>query len=129
MNYWNVLDEFVKNPFTDDLSRTQLVTVSGSEQARVVLDEIQELRQKRWKVSGNHRFRNVVISDSVQVDDVLESQISYCFDGRDRHVVDVDSEDVLDVGAPATLNETAWLQEGDDGVWRVAQVRNEIEAC
>ncbi len=130
MNYWKVYDKFTQDPYVTDFTETQLVTVSGSDQARVILDIIQRLREEGWRIEGNHILRDFAITEEPTVEGGIRSTvITYCYDGRQKRVVDAGTGELVVTSAADTYRETAWLEEGADGAWRISLIGNEAEQC
>ncbi len=130
MHYWKVYDKFTQNPYVTDFTETQLVTVSGSDQARVILDELQDLREHGWKIEGDHVLRGYVVSTPPSVQGEIRSVIvTYCYDGRNKRLIDAETGVEVPTTAAETYMETAWLEQGADEVWRVALIGNEAKPC
>ncbi|MDO5736304.1 MAG: hypothetical protein Q4P15_07500 [Propionibacteriaceae bacterium] len=130
MNYWKVYDKFTADPFVTDFTETQLVTVSGSDQARVILDVLQRLREGGWKVVGSHIFRDYrVLEGPSDSGDVSTAIVSYCYDGRQKRLVDALTGADVETTAADTYVETAKLEKGLDGIWRVSLIGNEALTC
>ncbi len=130
MAYWKVYDKFTQDPYVTDFTETQLVTVSGSDQARIILDELQDIREHGWRIQGDHVLREYVVSTPPSVQGEIRSVIiTYCYDGRNKRLVDAETGVEVQTTAADTYVETAWLEQGADNVWRVALIGNEAKPC
>ncbi|MEO7589266.1 MAG: hypothetical protein ABIS84_14705, partial [Arachnia sp.] len=130
MSYWRIYDKFTRDPFVDDFTDTQLVTAQGSKQAKIILDEIQDLRERGWRVEGDHLLRKYsLLEPPSDVGGIRSAVITYCYDGRKKHVVEAESGASVPTDAADTYVETAWMERGLDGVWRVALIGNEAKPC
>lgn len=122
--YWRVYGKFMADPngFTD-FSETQYVTTG--EQSNTILDVIGFMRDNDLKGLGGSLFRDVsvkVMSDGV-------AEVRYCSDTRNIDVRHADTNEVYEREVADTLAETATMHRGEDGVWRVAKIRNKEFKC
>ena len=124
MEYWRVRSEFVADPTLTDLTPTQAVTTGEAQD--LILRTIRTLRESGSRSTGGLVFRNVEVGEPAS--GATEATVSYCLDRGNLSLVDADGKPIASEG-PTTLTETTTLSLGADGIWRVAQIRNEPAAC
>ncbi len=129
MNYWKVLDKFVKEPQISDFNETQEVTVAESEQSKAILDEIQYLKDRNWRVVGHQVLRDFVVDVQQTNGPQQTATVTYCYDGSQRQVVANDTGQKVEADPPEFLLETALFEKGLDGIWRVSSISNEAAKC
>ena len=122
--YWRVYEKFSADPSLTDLTETQYVTTG--EEANLVLDRISLLKDAGLVNRGGLVFRNIEV---VRASDEVPAQatLTYCVDINSLVVIDEDTGKQVD--RSGTWREHATLERGEDGVWRVAQIRNEEATC
>ena len=129
MNYWIVFDRYLKDESATDLSAAKIVTVPGSEESSHMLDIIGAYRDKEVKAVGDRQFRDVKISPRTEQDGVFSAVVSYCHDSTELTLVDSISGEPSEIPPIATMTERVNLERGNDGLWRVASLKNETAPC
>lgn len=122
--YWRVYEKFSADPSLTDLTETQYVTTG--EEANLVLDRLSLLKAAGLVNRGGLVFRNIEVA---QASDEVPAQatLTYCVDINSLLVIEQDTGRQVD--RRGTWREHATLEQGEDGVWRVAQIRNEEATC
>lgn len=121
--YWRVYEKYAADPTGfADYTETQYVAIG--EEANLILDRLELLRSQKLRNEGGMVFRDVeVVLDSARATAI----VTYCSDLASLRVRDVISgEYVVRTG---TMAETASLERGADGKWRVFQIRNDVREC
>ncbi|MHA6525813.1 hypothetical protein [Tessaracoccus sp. G1721] len=127
MEYWEVRSRFVADPTLTDLSETQRVTTGEAED--LILASIRNLRNAGQRSVGGLEFRGVNVGvPREEVGGLAQADVTYCLDRSNVQLLDSSGAPVA-VEGPTTLDETATLERGQDGVWRVALIRNEAAQC
>lgn len=129
MDYWKVFDSYIKRTSKEDLSEARQVTVPGSSESTQMLDIIVAYRDRGLIAVGDREFRDVVIDSLVEEDGTQSAIVFYCHDGTGLTLVDAKTEERAEIPSIDTLREQSMLQRGEDGVWRVASIRNEVTSC
>lgn len=128
--YQRVLEKYLADPlgFTD-FTETQLVT-TGEEQ-NTILDTVQLYREHKIRALGGLAFDQVVVGDRQATGENGNDQVvlSYCVDRSQSQVETLDGEDFPTSHLIPRFKETATMEKGLDGIWRVALVRNGEEPC
>lgn len=120
--YWRVYEKFAADPLgSKDLTETQYVTTG--EESTGIVEDIESLREERLRTEGGLAFRDV----SVEIDATDVADVSYCVDLTGYRVFEIDSGER--VPRDVQMTETATMQKGQDGVWRVAKIRNKEAQC
>ncbi len=122
--YWRVYEKFSADPSLTDLTETQYVTTG--EEANRVLDRLSLLKSAGLINRGGLVFRSI---DVERATDAVPAQatLTYCVDINSLVVVNQDTGTQVD--RSGTWRERTTLERGEDGVWRVAQIRNEEATC
>lgn len=124
--YWRVYEKFAADPLTlTDLTETQYVTTGR--QASIVHTSIASYREKRLRGDGGRVFRDVVVGNITKVGSARQATITYCADGAQLRVFDIDTNTLLP--RSGTYRETAIMEEGPDGLWRVELLENVEAQC
>ncbi|MFD0865022.1 hypothetical protein ACFQ06_04265 [Tessaracoccus lubricantis] len=126
-DYLRVLEKYSADPmgFTD-FTETQNVT-TGNEKV-IILDLLSAYREEKVRVIGNFAFRDVEIGTiQLNAEGLRQATLEYCVDRSNMEVVSYEGTQQDTSGLTPTYPETTTLVEGADGVWRVAQVRNDQE--
>lgn len=129
MNYYTVLDEFLKDPSLGDLTEMSLATVEGSAESTAALEIISAYREEGWRLTGDREFKNVKISPVRILEGTNSAEVQYCQIGRGLLIVDSRTGDSVGVQAAESVVETVRLEVEVDGVWRVASVQNQVTRC
>lgn len=120
LEYWRVYDKFTRDPTLTDLSETQYVTTG--EMSSVIVRAIRTYREQGLRSAGGIRFSKISVGTPTAGDSARSAIITYCTDNAEYKVYkDGKPFDV----EKFVLRETATMLEGEDGKWRVAQIRNE----
>ncbi|AQX16426.1 hypothetical protein BKM78_11305 [Tessaracoccus sp. T2.5-30] len=128
MEYWRVYQKFAQDPSVTDWSETQLVTTG--EESGAIISAIGDLKDRGWRSLGGLEFRDIqVVLTPGDAEGPNRAEVTYCLDRSDVSIVDAESGVAVAVGGSATLRESAELEHGADGIWRVSKVRNEPQAC
>jgi len=122
--YWRGYAKYTADPngFTD-FSEVQQVTTD--EHARAFFDVLTLMREKDLVNLGGQVFRDIEVErkdDGVAV-------IRYCSDTRSIDVRHADTGKQYERDVADSYEETATMHEGDDGIWRVAKIRNKEAQC
>ena len=125
--YQRVYEKFAKDPNGySDFTETQYVTVDP--ESVTVLDRIQALREQNLAVVGGSAYRGFEVGAiSTTVEGLQTAVLTYCLDLNQFQLRDLTSGEFVQNGG--TYRETAVMVEGQDGVWRVADVLSEAAAC
>lgn len=124
--YWRVYEKFAADPVGfSDLTETQYVTTG--DEATVILQMIDGLREDRLRVDGGFVFRDVSLEMGPSTATPRTALLTYCLDRSTLRVFDIDSgEQIPNEG---TLKERTTMELLPDGVWRVAKITNEMSPC
>lgn len=126
--YQRVFYEFAADPTVDDWTETQYVT-TGQESSNI-LTRLGWLREDNKRVEGDTVFRDVEITDPERnADGVAIAFVTACLDPSHRRIVDLDTGEPTEDQLTETLQERATMEEGADGIWRVALFENEFAEC
>ncbi|WP_040282501.1 hypothetical protein [Tessaracoccus massiliensis] len=128
--YQRVMDKYLADPdgYTD-FTETQNVT-TGEEQ-NIVLDTVQLYRERRIQSRGGLSFDSLTIGEMQPTGEGGQPQValSYCVDRSQGRVVTYDGEVFPTDHLQPRFKEVSTMEQGLDGVWRVAVVRNGDEPC
>ena len=127
MEYWRVYEKFAADPSLSDLTETQQVTTGEAQ--NVILDAIGQLRDDNTAFLGGWQFRDVIVavpSDGGSGEPT--SELTYCVDRSRMRLENTETGVVSEQSLPS-LRETALMKQGKDGRWRLAERRNQEEAC
>ena len=127
--YWRVYEKYAADPAAfEDFSGTRAVA-TGEEGERVI-GSLNALKESGIRVIGSQEFRDVTVSEvSLRADRISEATVSYCVDGSRLVRLDAESGEPTGVEVPPTYLEQARMELALDGVWRVAQIRNQRATC
>ena len=126
MEYWRVFERYAQDPKLDDF--TELQNLVDGEESSVSMQSIRGLREAGRRPEGGFQFRNVVVDSPASAVSGRTATVEYCLDRSRLSMVDVETGTASSDPLP-NLSETATLLEGADGVWRVAQIRNDESTC
>lgn len=121
MEYWETFETYAQRPELTDFTRLQ--NLLEGEEARLSLESIRNLRESGKKAAGGLAFRSVELE--VQQS---SASVAYCLDRSNLALEDLSTGEV-ELGSLPNLSETATLSKGDDGKWRVSQIRNVEAEC
>ncbi|WP_182799070.1 hypothetical protein [Tessaracoccus sp. MC1679] len=127
MEYWRVYEKFAGDPSLTDLTETQQVTTGEAQ--NVILDAIGQLRDDNLAFLGGWQFRDIAIAEPAAAGaGEVTSKMTYCVD-RSRMRIEDSETGTVSVQSLPSLAETAVMKQGKDGRWRLAERRNQEEAC
>lgn len=126
--YNHTLDKFLRDPTLTDLTETQYVT-TGDESIRII-DEIALTREAKVRVEGDMLFRDVEIGEVVaNGDGERRAVVTYCFDPSHQRAVHIDTGEPYSNPRTTTLEARDTVEQGKDGIWRVALHENLEAPC
>ena len=116
--YFRVLDKFAADPFGyTDFSETQYVLTVDA--ANMIIEQIERMRLARLRSDGGFIFRNVDLTEvSEGSDGARTATVTYCVDAAQLRVFNLDTGERLP--RAGTLQETAQMEQGRDGKWRLS---------
>jgi len=126
MEYWRVYEKFAADPTLTDF--TELQNLTDGEESRAVMSSIQGLRQAGRVSKGGWRFRDVALRLQDKTSP-RQAEVTYCLDRTELILADVDTGSRIDGLSLANLQETATMEQGSDGRWRVILRRNQESKC
>ncbi|QNP54687.1 hypothetical protein [Tessaracoccus defluvii] len=125
--YFRVYEKYAADPLGySDFS--ELMYVTTGDEANEVLDGIAHLREEDLRVEGGLQIRDVSVSTPVPDDlGIRTATVKFCSDSSRVRLFRISTgERVL---VERTLLEAFTMEEGADGKWRVAKVRNQAASC
>lgn len=128
--YNRIVEKYLSDPNGySDFTETQIVT-TGEEQ-NGILDTIQLYREHDIRARGGLTFDQLSLGEPMPTGEAGNAQVtvSYCVDRRDSYVETYGGEEFPTDHLVPRFQETATMEEGLDGIWRVAQIRNSEEPC
>ena len=126
MEYWRVYEKFAADPSLTDL--TELQNLTDGEESSAVMSSIQSLREAGRFTKGGWQFREVVVEHPIDGRGE-QAKVSYCLDRSRLVIADIATDLPISGPQPGNLMETATLEQGPDGMWRVALRRNQESTC
>lgn len=127
--YLRVYEKFAADPVTPvDVAQVQWVT-TGTETS-AFLGSLDKGRERRIKLVGPQQFRAVTVGTvTPSADGAKQSVISYCVDSSRVQLINIDTNQQVQRTTSPTFLESATMERGADGVWRVGGISNREASC
>lgn len=130
LEYQRVRQKFLRDPegFSDF---TEAHLVATGEHENGIVDNVQLYRENRIRSLGGVSFHDVVVGESSATGEGGRSQVdlAYCVDRSKAVVVTYDGDVFPTDHLIPRFVEVTTMEQGADGLWRVARIRNGDEAC
>ncbi|MBB1484263.1 hypothetical protein H5392_10375 [Tessaracoccus sp. MC1865] len=127
--YQRVLAKYLADPegYTD-FSETQYVTTG--DQSNHILRNVEIYRENEIRNLGGLVFESLSVGEIQDFPSVRRGELTYCVDRSAVEIRKYDGDPYPTAGLSPRYVETATMEEGQDGVWRVALIENDQEeAC
>ncbi|MHA7861512.1 hypothetical protein ACX1DX_09090 [Tessaracoccus sp. Y36] len=123
--YQRVLAKYLADPegYTD-FSETQYVTTG--DQSNHILRDVELHRENKIRSLGGIAFAGLTLGDVTETPGgARQAELSYCLDRSGMKVETYSGDEYPTSELAPRFRETAVMEEGADGVWRVSLIRND----